>query len=97
MDPLSLLRDFYENGSLGQVEVHGDRVEFADKYAFPQVAKTAYKSNQGKGDLYPLDALLYFLRNKDVPHAAYMKSAREAGFSSVAFIDRKVCGGGGGT
>lgn len=83
------MREFTVNGQLSHVEVNGDRVEFADKYAFKASAKTAYRSNQGKGDLYPLDALLYFLRHKEKPHGSYIKSARDAGLATVVFIDRK--------
>ncbi|KAK9823446.1 hypothetical protein WJX72_002818 [[Myrmecia] bisecta] len=89
MDPLTVLRDFTIRGQLDDVVVRGDRMEFGNSYNFPKAAPTPFKSMQGKGEFYPLDALLLFLQNRHLRTGDYMKAAKDAGLSHVHFTDRR--------
>ncbi len=55
----------------------------------PQAAPTAYKSQQGRGDFYRLDSLVFFARNRARNLGDLVKASRAAG---VQFHtqDRKV-------
>lgn len=88
MDCLSVLRDYAMHGKLEQVSITDTDVVFGDGQRFPRDKKTAYKSNQGKGEYYQLDALVYYMQNVDAPN--YIASARAADMKTVMFLDRKV-------
>lgn len=88
MDCLSVLREFAMNGKLDQVSITDTDVVFGDGQSFPRDTKTAYKSNQGKGEYYQLDILVYYMQNVDAPN--YIANARAAGMKTVMFLDRKV-------
>ena len=53
-----------------------------------QDAPTGYRSQQGA--LYPLSALLFFLRNRGLPGGQYMSAATRAGVTPVSLLDRRV-------
>jgi hypothetical protein len=93
MDPLSLLRDFYVRGQIGQVVAREDgKVDFGGRYVFDRHVKTAYASNAGKGEFYDLDSLLYYARSLagGVKFTDYFKRAREQEKKQVSFIDKKA-------
>jgi hypothetical protein len=54
-----------------------------------QDVATAYKSQMGRGDLYPLSSLVFFMKNIR-KGADLIRSANQAGVKPVTFIDRKV-------
>lgn len=54
-----------------------------------QDVATAYKSQMGRGDFYPLSALVLFIKNADRA-SELIKIASEAGVRPVTFVDRKV-------
>ena len=68
----------------------GDRIHFGDRYSFPKTSLTAYKSQQGKGDLYALGTLVFYLKNRTAKNADYIKACRDVGVQNVTFIDRQV-------
>lgn len=88
MDCLSVLRDYAMRGKLEQVSITDTDVLFGDGQRFPRDTKTAYKSNQGKGEYYQLDILVYYMQNVDTPN--YIANARAANMRTVMFLDRKV-------
>uniref|UniRef100_A0A061SGD3 Paf1 complex component isoform 1 n=1 Tax=Tetraselmis sp. GSL018 TaxID=582737 RepID=A0A061SGD3_9CHLO len=87
MDPLQLLRDFTMRGELSSVTLSEKEVDFGDRYSFARSAITGYKSQKGTGQNYTLETVLFFLKNKNMQHTAYMKKARESKVSAVSFID----------
>ncbi len=54
-----------------------------------QDVATAYKSQMGRGDLYPLSSLVFFMKNAR-KGGDLIKLANQAGVKPVTFIDRKV-------
>lgn len=91
MDTLSLLRDFNVRSELDAVKVDGDLVHFGDKYSFPKSSLTAYKSDALQA-FYPLEAVLFYLKNKELGVAKYLPAARAAGVQAVSLPDQQVRG-----
>lgn len=56
---------------------------------YMQDVATAYKSQMGRGDFYPLSALVFFMKNAKRA-SELIKLASEAGVRPVTFVDRKV-------
>ncbi|CAL8463246.1 g2780 [Coccomyxa elongata] len=90
MDPLTVLRDFVIHKRLDNIteSEDGKRIHFGDRYSFPKDVATAYKSQMGKGDFYPLNALVFFMKNAKRA-SELIKLASEAGVRPVTFVDRK--------
>lgn len=88
MDPLSLLRDFVVDGNIDRVIVEGDLVDFDGRVSF-SITDPVYKSEQGKGDFYPLGDLLFYAQRLHQKFTDYIKAAKAAGRKQVAFFDRK--------
>jgi hypothetical protein len=51
---------------------------------------TAYKSQRGKGALYTLSALVFFMKQRSLPLNQYVRAASEIGVRIVNYVDRKV-------
>jgi len=88
MDPLSLLRDFVIDGNIDRVVVEGDLVDFDGRVSF-SITEPVYKSEQGKGDFYPLGDLLFYAQRLHQKFTDYIKAAKAVGKKQVAFFDRK--------
>ena len=99
MDPLSALKEFVAGGQLDQVVESGSQIDFGGRYSYDKAAATAYKSQQGKGDFYDLQTVLFFARSLVGPNfnfMEYFKAAKEKGLPPVKLLDNKVSGSGGG-
>lgn len=92
MDPLSVLRSFVMKNQLDQVveSESGSTIDFGGLHSFDKKALTAYKSEQGKGDFYDLQSLLFFIRDTDRSIFDAMKIAKEQGLMQVKLIDKMV-------
>ncbi|KAH0455315.1 hypothetical protein IEQ34_015347 [Dendrobium chrysotoxum] len=87
MDPLSALKDFTIRGELDNITRIDDEFRFAGDYSFPCTIETAFRSKQG--NLYTLEALLFFIRHHHVKHSEYIQSARLHRIPAVTLPDRK--------
>lgn len=87
MDPLSALRDFTIRGDLDKIHRVADDFRFNNEYTFPCKVETAYRSKQG--NLYTLETLVFFVKNRHIKQSEYIKSATNNGISTVTFVDRK--------
>jgi len=91
MDPLQLLREFACSGRLEEVSLEAEDVKFGSSYSFPRSTLVSYKQNKGRGDHYPLEAVVYFIRNVDQAvkeYAVYRKNASGARVAAVQVLDR---------
>lgn len=52
---------------------------------------TAYKSQRGRGALYALNAIVFWLKNAKMTANQMMRAAQELGIKPVSVVDRKVC------
>jgi hypothetical protein len=93
MDPLTVFREFIQNGQLDQVEVDAKegKVRFADKYSFPANAATAFRREGASRQYYPLGVVVEFFKwvvsGAELTDYIRRNSAKE---SQVNFIDREV-------
>lgn len=87
MDPLSALRDFTVRNELDRIVLVGEEYRFGDDYSFSSTAETAYRSKQG--NLYTLETLVFYLRNRHLRHTEYLQSARLHRVPPVTLPDRK--------
>lgn len=93
MDPLSVFREFVQQGQLDQVEVDAKegKVRFADKYSFPASAATAFRREGASGQYYPLAVVVDFYKwmvaGGDVADYIRKFPGRE---NQVNLIDREV-------
>lgn len=87
MDPLSALRDFTVRGDLDKIHRVGDEFRFSTHYSFPCKSETAYRSKQG--NLYTLETLVFFIKNRHIKQPEYIKNATNQGIPTVTFVDRK--------
>ncbi|KAK6913956.1 Cell division control protein 73, C-terminal [Dillenia turbinata] len=88
MDPLSVLRDFTVRGDLDKiVRTNTDEFRFGNDYTFPCSSETAYRSKQG--NLYTLEALVFFIKNHQIKHTEYLQNARTHRIPTVTLPDRK--------
>eukprot|EP00096_Caligus_rogercresseyi_P006844 TRINITY_DN2377_c0_g1_i2.p1 TRINITY_DN2377_c0_g1~~TRINITY_DN2377_c0_g1_i2.p1 ORF type:complete len:541 (+),score=182.42 TRINITY_DN2377_c0_g1_i2:29-1624(+) len=84
-DPLSLLR---------QYQIHGKKILERDghiifgEFSWPKNVKTNHKI-YGSDEYYSLECLLYFLKNKDISHPAYVRQAASKDIPVVHRPDRK--------
>ena len=79
-------------GRLSEVVEEGPVIKFGDDYSFDKKSLTAYKSNQGKGDFYDLQCVLFSVQSQNLGSSMdYFKAAKERGITSVKILDRKVC------
>lgn len=62
MDPLTVFKDFVQNGQLDQVHVDEGKVRFADKYSFPASAATAFRREGLTSAHYPLAVVVNFFK-----------------------------------
>lgn len=88
-DPLSLLREYVSTGRIEEVVLTGDRVDFGGKFSFNKTVPTGYKSQQGKGNFYDLETLLFFAKHVDAKFTDYFKKAGKEIGKAVTFVDRK--------
>lgn len=89
MDPLTLLRDFNQKKQVHTITVQNDKVSFADKYHFPINAVTAFKSQNGSGELYSLQCILFYLKNRTLSAGDYLKTSLREKVPPVNLVDRK--------
>lgn len=87
MDPLSALRDYTIRGDLDKIHRVGDELRFSTHYSFPCKSETAYRSKQG--NLYTLETLVFFIKNRHIKQPEYIKNATNQGIPTVTFVDRK--------
>jgi len=86
---LTVLRDFVKSGKLNEVKIEDDVIRMGE-YTFPRTEQTAYKSRKGRGKLYTLVALVFFLQNcKDMKgYGTYLMKARKQGIMIVPGMDQ---------
>mmetsp|Transcript_22701 Transcript_22701/g.31670 ORF Transcript_22701/g.31670 Transcript_22701/m.31670 type:complete len:460 (-) Transcript_22701:345-1724(-) len=89
MDPLRCLRDAVIQNQLDSVLVDGEFIQFGDRFTFPRNVATSYKSQRGKGAFYSLDALVHFVKNKDLEIGSYLGMQDDSQRQLISFIDRK--------
>ncbi|CAO2821506.1 unnamed protein product [Amaranthus hypochondriacus] len=87
MDPLSALRDYTIRGDLDKIHRVKDEFRFSNQYSFPCKYETAYRSKQG--NLYTLETLVFFVKNRHIKIPEYIKIATNQGIPTVTFVDRK--------
>jgi hypothetical protein len=93
MDPLSVFREFVQQGHLNQVEVDAKegKVRFADKYSFPASAATAFRREGASGQYYPLAVVVEFYKwivaGADIPEYIRKFPSKEL---QVNVLDREV-------
>jgi len=92
MDPIYVIRDFVVNGRLEEIAESGSEIDFGGSYSYRGTAPTAYKSQQGKGDFYDVQSVLFFARSlgPEFKFMDYFKAAKERGLMQVKMIDNKV-------
>lgn len=83
-------RDWEPKAGLLREWAHHARASSGLLFSYMQDVGTAYKSQMGKGDFYPLNALVFFMKNAKRA-SELIKLASEAGVRPVTFVDRKVC------
>lgn len=91
MDPLSLLREFITTGQFGQVTIDEDgTVDFGGRFTFDKNAPTAYKSDQGKGEYYDIESIVFFVQ-KDYASKfrEYYNEVKKLGIKQVTFVDKQ--------
>lgn len=93
MDCLAILKEFCLTGQLGDVNIQGDRVLFADKYSFPKQSPTAFKARDGTGDYYSLEAVTFFIKTivaNPSNMGAYVAAAVRTKVHQIELRDREV-------
>lgn len=87
MDPLSALRDYTIRDKLDQIVRVGDEFRFGTDYTFPCSIETAYRSKNR--NFFTLETLIYFLKNLQIKHHDYIRSASTRKIPAVSLLDRK--------
>lgn len=92
MDPLAILKEFCLNGQLDLIEIEDDRVKFGDKYSFPKQQPTAFKSKEGQGDHYGLEAVAFFIKQivANPAMGPYVAAVQRNKIPAIDFKDREV-------
>lgn len=93
MDVLGAVRDSVLSETVGNVERTSDGQFCLGGSAYPSSFLVPYKSQEGKGDFYTLDTVLFFAGKlgKGFKFGEYMRAAKEAGVETIKLVDRKVC------
>lgn len=81
-DPLKLLREYLvANKYIGEIEIVDDdtkkRIDVIcfGAIAFPRDVPTNFEIWNRKGEFYTLETLLFFAKNKELAHPAYVREA----------------------
>lgn len=93
MDVLGAVRESVLSNSVESVEKldNGQYYGVAGS-VYPSSFLVPYKSQEGKGDFYTLDTVLFFAGKlaKGFTFGEYMRAAKEAGVETIKLVDRKV-------
>jgi len=85
MDPLNLLREWVTAGK--RPELRDEHIYF-DQTKFHRKTPTAFRSHNGEGELYELDALWFYMENKQrSSHAVYIVSCSRQNITPVDVRD----------
>mmetsp|Transcript_21603 Transcript_21603/g.38336 ORF Transcript_21603/g.38336 Transcript_21603/m.38336 type:complete len:426 (+) Transcript_21603:55-1332(+) len=88
-DPLTLLREVVRAKQLEDVVMKKDAIEIKS-FTFPRKTKTAYRSKKGKGSLFTLEALVFFLQQgTKIKYGQYVKKCNGQGIMTVPRVDHK--------
>lgn len=95
MDALGAVRDNVLSETMGNVEktANGDYCLGAGGMMYPASFLVPYKSQEGKGDFYRLDTIVFFAAKlgRGFKFGEYVRAAKEAGVETIKLVDRKVC------
>jgi len=93
MDVLGAVRESVLSETVGNVERTSDGQYCLGGSAYPSSFLIPYKSQEGKGDFYTLDTVLFFAGKlgNGFKFGEYIRAAKEAGIETIKLVDRKVC------
>lgn len=92
MDALSSLRDLCIAKQIDGIEERNGTFDLGGRNVFPGSYLTPFKSQEGKGDFYSVQVLVFFAKKigPGFKFGEYVRAAKEAGVETIKLIDRKV-------
>ena len=94
MEALSTVKQWFLDGRLEEVEQRDGVYDFGGEHSYPKDALIPYKSQEGKGEFYSLDTLVFFAKRlgPGFKFGEYIRAGKEHGVDTIKLIDRKVRG-----